>query len=190
MHYRFWFRSSLLLIVLFSLSSFGMSNKVPEPKADAAVKHVWEKIEITLHAENDYDNPYTDVEVWVDLRGPRFNNRCYGFWDGGNVFKVRILATRPGVWTWQSWSNQKDSGLNNIRGKFKAIKWTEEQLKNNPVRRGHINASKNGHAFEYADGTPCFILGDTWWSTATFRYPWYDDDKKPGQGQPCARTTG
>ncbi|NQT86864.1 DUF4038 domain-containing protein, partial [bacterium] len=28
---------------------------------------------------------------------------------------------------------------------------------------------------QHADGTPFFLLGDTWWATATFRYPWRDD---------------
>ena len=40
-----------------------------------------------------------------------------------------------------------------------------------------ILPSSNGHAFEYADGTPFFLLGDTWWATPTFRFRWYDDDE-------------
>ena len=48
--------------------------------------HVWEKVELTFHAENQYTNPYTQVVVWVDLQGPGFDKRCYGFWDGSNVF--------------------------------------------------------------------------------------------------------
>ena len=39
--------------------------------------HVWEKVEITLNADSSYENPYTDVEVWVDLKGPGFEKRCY-----------------------------------------------------------------------------------------------------------------
>jgi hypothetical protein len=39
-----------------------------------------------------------------------------------------------------------------------------------------ISSSANGHAFQYADGTPFFLIGDTWWATPTFRYPWRDDD--------------
>ena len=39
-----------------------------------------------------------------------------------------------------------------------------------------IRATANGHAFEYADGTPYFLLGDTWWATPTFRFRWRDDD--------------
>jgi hypothetical protein len=32
--------------------------------------HVWEKVDVTLTARNTYKNPYTDVTVWVDLKGP------------------------------------------------------------------------------------------------------------------------
>ena len=78
--------------------------------------HTWDKVEITLTAEKTYDNPYTKVEVWVDLQGPQFSKRCYGFWDGGNTFKVRVLATKPGTWHWTSHSNQDDPGLNGKEG--------------------------------------------------------------------------
>jgi hypothetical protein len=146
--------------------------------AYADTVHVWQKVEITLHSEKDYDNPYTQVEVWVDLKGPGFEKRCYGFWDGGDVFRVRVLAVASGLWKWSSGSNQSDLGLNDKSGEFTAIGWSEAEKQENPCRRGMIKASANGHAFEYADGTPFFLLGDTWWSTPTFRYRWYDDDKQ------------
>jgi hypothetical protein len=140
--------------------------------------HVWEKVEITLQAEQPYKNPYKEVKVWVDLKGPGFEKRCYGFWDGDNVFRVRVLATAAGTWRWHSGSNQSDSGLNSRRGEFTAIAWSQAEKEENPCRRGMIKPSANGHAFEYADGTPFFLLGDTWWPVATFRYRWYDDDKQ------------
>jgi hypothetical protein len=139
---------------------------------------VWEKVEIALQASRSYQNPYTEVEVWVDLKGPGFDKRCYGFWDGGKTFRVRVLAISPGTWTWTSGSNQSDSGLNGKTGKFTATAWHEAEVVKNPCRRGMIKASANGHAFEYADGTPFFLLGDTWWSIPTFRYRWYDDDRQ------------
>ncbi|MHC4369654.1 MAG: apiosidase-like domain-containing protein [Planctomycetota bacterium] len=144
----------------------------------ADTTHVWEKVEISLHASKSYENPYTDVEVWADLKGPGFDKRCYGFWDGGRTFRVSVLAIAPGVWTWTSGSNQRDSGLNGKTGKFAATAWSQAEVENNPCRRGMIKVSANGHAFEYADGTPFFLLGDTWWSIPTFRYPWYDDDRQ------------
>lgn len=36
------------------------------------IRHVWERKEIVLYANNEYNNPYTDVVVWVDLEGPGF----------------------------------------------------------------------------------------------------------------------
>jgi len=146
--------------------------------ADAAAqgRHVWEKVEITLHVKNAYANPYVDVDVWVDLKGPGFAKRCYGFWDGGDTFRVRVLATAPGTWTWASGSNPADAGLGGQRGQFEAVAWTEGQKAENPTRRGMVRPTANGHAFQYADGNCCLLLGDTWWATATFRFPWYNDD--------------
>src|SRR5215831_19844692 len=105
-----------LLPVLMLISLF-VSSTV---KAEV---HVWEKVELTFHAQNHYTNPYTSAEIWVDLKGPGFDKRCYGFWDGGDVFRVRVLATQPGQWTWRSGSNQKDAGLNEHQGSFNAVAW-------------------------------------------------------------------
>ena len=138
--------------------------------------HVWEKQEIALEARESQGNPYRDVEVWVDLSGPGFRKRVHGFWDGGRTFRVRVMATAPGKWSWVSGSNPRDAGLNGKRGRFAAIGWTEDEKAENACRRGPIRATPNGHAFQYADGTPFFLLGDTWWSTATFRFRWTDDD--------------
>ena len=97
--------------------------------------HVWEPYEVTMQAKNSYDNPYAEVEIWVDLKGPVFDKRVYGFWDGGNIFKVRILAPYAGKWTWTGGSNRNDSGLNGKTGGFTAVDWTEEEKKQNSCRR-------------------------------------------------------
>ena len=44
-----------------------------------SVIHMWDVHEITLHSVNTYNNPYTDVTVWADLKGPGFDKRVYGF---------------------------------------------------------------------------------------------------------------
>jgi hypothetical protein len=144
-------------------------------RAQTATHRVWQKVEITLQAENAYENPYKEVSVWVDLTGPGFQKRCYGFWDGGGVFRVRVLAPAPGSWNWVSGSNQADQGLNGKTGEFQAVAWSKLEQAGNPCRRGMVRATADGHAFDYADGTPFFLRGDTWWSVGTFRYPWYDD---------------
>ena len=155
------------------LTAFALQTATAAPDQT----HAWEKVELTFHAINQYTNPYAQVVAWVDLKGPGFDKRCYGFWDGSNVFRVRILATAPGKWSWRSGSNQKDAGLNNQRGSFTAVEWSEAEKESVPTRRGFIRPTPNGHAFEFADGTPFLLLGDTWYAAMTFRFPWNDDDQ-------------
>ncbi|MFC2098564.1 DUF4038 domain-containing protein [Bacteroidota bacterium] len=166
----------LSIIIILSYSGiYGQKNT-----------HVWQKFEIELEANNEYDNPYNEVDVWIQLKGPDFNKRCYGFWDGNSTWRIRVMATRPGTWTWTSSSNQDDDGLNGKSGSFSAIGWTDAEKKKNPIRRGMIKPTANGHAFRYADGTPMFWLADTWWSCMTKRYFWYEDDTIRTVGKPEA----
>jgi hypothetical protein len=133
---------------------------------------VWELQEIELRAARAYANPYVDVVCWVDLEGPGFSRRVYGFWDGGDVFRVRFVATAPGRWNWTSGSNQPaDAGINGKRGGFTATAWTDAEKRQNPNRRGFLRATANGHALEHADGTPFFLTGDTWLGASTWRLP-------------------
>jgi len=145
-------------------------------RASTDTVHVWEKVELSFTAERTYENPYTDVEMWVDLAGPGFARRIYGFWDGGGMFRVRLLATAPGQWSWTSGSIPADPGLSSRRGTFHAVGWTEAERQQNSCRRGLLRPTANGHGLEYADGTPCFLVGDTWWSVPTWRYRWDDDE--------------
>lgn len=139
--------------------------------------HVWEKVELPLTAARAYPNPYTDVVVWVDLEGPGYSRRVYGFWDGDNRFAVRVLATAPGTWRWTSGSTPHDDGLAGKSGSFTATHWNEAELEANPNRRGMIRASADGRGLEYADGTPYFLLGDTWWALPSYRFPLAEDDE-------------
>jgi hypothetical protein len=140
--------------------------------------HVWEKQEFTFTAVNAYANPYTEVIVWVDLQGPGFARRVYGFWDGGQVFHLRLLATAPGEWSWTSGSSPADAGLSGKSGTFTAVDWTEAEKAANPLRHGMIQPTANRHALEHADGTPYLALGDTWYAVGTNRFKWYDDDRE------------
>lgn len=143
------------------------------------IHHVWSKIDLAFTSQRDYANPYTDVEVWVDLEGPGFSRRVHGFWDGGRHFVVRVLATVPGTWRWTSGSAPNDEGLAGKSGQFEAQIWSEAELATNPNRRGMIRASADGRGLEYADGTPFFLLGDTWWSVPSFRFPLAPEGEAP-----------
>ncbi len=166
-----------LMVILSIASSFSWASTLM-----AETVHVWERVEITFRTQKTYQNPYTDATVWVDLRGPGFERRCYGFWDGGNTFRVRVMATAPGTWNWRGGSAPADPALDGVRGSFTATPWSDAELQANPCRRGMVRPTANGHAFEYADGTPYFLTGDTWWAVPTFRYRWYDDDQPRSLG--------
>jgi len=140
------------------------------------VVHVWEVQELTFTAKNSYKNAYTDVTVWVDLSGPGFHKRVYGFWDGGDTFRVRLIAMQPGAWSWKSGSDPNDPGLTGNTGSFTAVEWSEKEKNENPLRRGFLRPSANGHALIYADSTPYFAIGDTWFSLVAKRFKWYDDN--------------
>jgi hypothetical protein len=149
----------------------------PAARPIAPPVHVWDKHELTFTSARTFGNAYTDATVWVDLTGPHFKKRVYGFWDGGQTFRVRVLATQAGTWNWRSGSTPADTGLGGKSGSFKAIAWAEAEKQENPLRRGFLRSTANHHALEMADGTPFFVLGDTWYAAGTNRFKWYDDDQ-------------
>jgi len=179
--------SILKLLALCAAMTLGGCTAPSTNKAAQNQIHTWQMQEIVLHAEKSYPNYYTDVDMWVQLKGPGFDKRVYGFWDGDKRFVVRVVATKPGEWTWQSSSNHADDpGLNGHSGSFTAIEWSASEKKQNPNRQGFVRVSQNGHALEYADGTPFFMLGDTWLAGTTWRLPFRNaptsNDYQPGPG--------
>ena len=91
-----------------ALAFFVLSGAAPARAAlSSGEAHVWETQEITLRSRRrEYANPYVGRECWIDLEGPGFARRVYGFWDGGRTFQVRFVATAPGEWRWRTGSNQ------------------------------------------------------------------------------------
>ena len=142
---------------------------------------VMEVNEVTFHAQKEYENAYMEVDLWVDLAGPAgLSYRIPAFWDGGQEFRVRLVATEPGSWSWSTGTTTGDRGLDNKSGSFEATAWTEAEIQANPNRRGFIRVSSNKRTLEYADGTPYFHTGDTWWTALTHIFAWGSDDGVAG----------
>ena len=76
--------------------------------------------------------------------------------------------------------------MNNHSGEFDAINWTAKELQQNSNRRGFVGPSANGHALQYSDGSPFFMVGDTWLAGSTWRLPFRNasasKDYVPGPG--------
>jgi hypothetical protein len=78
----------------FPVLSFPVIIDIANANAPESV-HIWENYDIIFNADKKYKNYYTDVICRVDLKGPEFSKRIYGFWDGNNTYKVRINLMRP-----------------------------------------------------------------------------------------------
>lgn len=172
---------------LLALSLLAGGVNTSQAATETTKIRTWQVQELVFQAQQQYANPYMDVDVWVRLKGPDFDKRVYGFWDGDNRFVVRLVATDAGQWRWTLKSNQPDdAGLNGQSGDYTAQGWSEQEKRENPNRRGFVRASDNGHALQYADGTPYFMLGDTWLAGSTWRLPFRaaatSDDYTPGPG--------
>lgn len=159
---------SFLLIISISVKVFSDTGTVKE----------WEVYEIEMTAQKSYANPYVDglpdngkklVSITFTGSSGKAAGMKYtiaGFWDGGNIWRVRFASPAAGEWSYVSTS--KDPGLDGISGSISCTAWSEREKKQNPLRRGFIKVCETGERpgryFEYADGTPFLWIGDTWWN--------------------------
>src|SRR5262245_19194446 len=73
---------------------------------------LWSIFELRMKSATSYSNAYTEVSVTATFSGPnRAMKVVKGFWDGGNLFRVRFTPTRQGKWTYSVTSQPKDPGL-------------------------------------------------------------------------------
>ena len=103
-------RSFLSSGLLCFLAFLGLAAKPAE------AVNVWQRWDQQLQVGLDYylngaGNPYQGLLLVVQLTGPSGSTpfSTYGFWDGGNVFRVRAAFPKTGTWTWKVLSC---SGLN------------------------------------------------------------------------------
>jgi Protein of unknown function (DUF4038)/Domain of unknown function (DUF5060) len=123
----------------------------------------WREAEITLAAERDEPNPYTDVEVWADFtHDSGLTLRRPAFWDGGRTWKIRFTAPiAGGRWAWRSSCSTGDSGL---------VQSGELASGDAPAggtpfeRHGFWRMSPGGRSLVHADGTPAILAADTAWA--------------------------
>jgi len=127
----------------------------------------WSVFEKTLYTSNLYSGPqkYLDVTLSATFTSPDGETACTvpGFWDGGNVWRVRFAPRTPGRWryTIQSSDDEMDGPWND--GAFLCEAPTAGEIAGNPNLRGFLKVSANRRYLEYADGTPFFWLGDAIW---------------------------
>lgn len=133
-------------------------------------------VELTFTATRSYPDPFNQVTLDALFTDPKGHElRVPGFWDGNNTWKVRYSSAILGIHRFRSeCSETGDNGLNGITGKVVVQAYKGKNLL---LKHGALRVADDKRHFAYADGTPFFWLGDTWWMGLTKRLAWPDDVK-------------
>ncbi|MDO8540158.1 MAG: DUF4038 domain-containing protein [Opitutaceae bacterium] len=150
-------------ILAWLLLAIGAVAPLPSIAAESSAPHTWQRWEHTLISAAEYANPYADVTVQVKYTGPDGRSlRTFGFWDGGQTFRIRCAFPVPGKWQWETeCSDSANRGLHQQRGNVNVLAYAG----GSPLyRRGFLQVSANHRYLTYGDGTPYLWLGDTAWA--------------------------
>ncbi len=131
---------------------------------------VMDIVEVEFNSQVNYGNAYMDVDVWIELKKEGSSSEVYRipvFWDGGNVFRVRLVPTSPGTWTWKVINETVENADRSFIGRSGSFTAVAANVSSNPNKRGFIRVASNNRTLEYADGTPFFYTADTSWSALT-----------------------
>ena len=154
------------LILLLMLCS--MTSSVVFAQNDSYA--VMDIVEVEFNSQVKYGNAYMDVDVWIELKKEGSSSEVYRipvFWDGGNVFRVRLVPTSPGKWTWKVINETVENADRSFIGRSGSFTAVAANVSSNPNKRGFIRVASNNRTLEYADGTPFFYTADTSWSALT-----------------------
>lgn len=154
---------SVMLGLFMSLSGVCAASSGAESSDKV---EVWRRKDIVLKSEKKYKNPYTDVDidaVFTHEDGTKIN--LYGFWSGGDEWRVRFAPTKTGVWEYVITCNDAENPSLNKSGSLLAVKNTGET---DIDKHGFVKVSDNNRYFVHDDGTPFYWLGDTNWQAPNY----------------------
>ena len=153
-----------VFISLFSacfIASFEAHSASIAPRLEA---DRYGPVELTLYAANEHANPYADVDIVAHIQPPADSGEkpydIPGFWDGGNVWRVRWVPRHSGTYSVVvTASDVNDAGLHNqqfsTRVGDRMSSWAQ---------RGFVGVDPSRpHALRFDDGTRFWWLGDTQW---------------------------
>lgn len=139
---RLWRFLSLFAIL-------GCSIAFAQPGATPNIER-WGIYELSLEGPAA-GNPYLQAPLEAEFRNGSRTIRVPGFYDGDGVYRIRFSPDRLGRWTYLTRADQP--ALKDRTGSFLCV---EPSGRNHgPVRVVHT------HYFEYADGTPFYLVGTT-----------------------------
>ncbi|MEN8201060.1 MAG: DUF4038 domain-containing protein [Bacteroidota bacterium] len=127
---------------------------------------VWDRFEMQLESQTDYDNPLYDVREFSALFTSPSGKmmRINGFWDGALDWKIRLMPDEVGIWAFHTrCSDTLNAGLHSIRGSFEC---TENQSGLAIYNQGRVGSDKGSYHLSHENGTPFFWQACTAWNGA------------------------
>jgi hypothetical protein len=155
-------RSTRVAVAYFSLLVVGILCSPARLACQTMQAKTNQMVEIPLASPRQYVHPLMDVSIECLLTGPSGESFSVGgFWDGGNIYRVRFAFPTAGVWTYTTvCTDTSNSGLHNIRGTVSVEKFSGPHPFSS---KGFLRVSPNGRYLTHENGEPFFYLGDTAW---------------------------
>jgi hypothetical protein len=125
----------------------------------------WRVVEICLVCDSKaYANPLTDVDLRAEFQGPGGETiALFGFWDGGDLWKVRFAPTREGTWNYRTFASDLNPAFETA-GQIECAAYSGDL---DIYKHGFLKKGPQGRYLIHRDGTPFFWLGDTHWTFIT-----------------------
>jgi hypothetical protein len=125
----------------------------------------WGRFEQSLKSGITYENPFQQCTLKVSYTSPSGETtEAYGFWDGGNIWRIRFSPDRPGRWTYRtSCSDLANQRLNDQAGEFLCTSPTGQ---GSFAEHGPVELTRDRLHFQHADGSPFFWMADVAWNAA------------------------
>ncbi|GAA3569089.1 DUF4038 domain-containing protein [Microlunatus spumicola] len=124
----------------------------------------WRETEIVFTGP-DLENPYVEVEAWVDLvHASGETLRRPVFWDGCTTYRVRFASTwDSGAWRWTVGTASAAHRLEPASGVLEATRPTTPSV-HPALDRGFPRIAPGARAMTHPDGSPAFLVADTAWA--------------------------
>ena len=165
-------RCPLIITLLLASLCWGSSRTAGAAELQTTPANV--VTELAFTARSEHKDPFNDITLDALFTQPGGAVlRVPAFWAGGDVWKVRYASPVLGVHHFKTdCSDKTDAGLNGVEG---AVDITPYHGDNPLYIHGPVRVGKGSRYLEYADGTPFFWLGDTWWMGLCKRLAWPDE---------------
>ena len=130
----------------------------------------YEVLEWSYASPKVYDDPFNEVELDIVITHELGQEwRLPAYWAGGQEWRARFAPPLPG--SYQAVGMFSDGHTSTALEIQAAIYQGQDPL----LIQGPVQAVPGQHTLQFADGTPFFWLGDTWWMGLCKRLTWPDE---------------